>query len=128
MRKDQEGPKVSEKSLRRNLAWQKHLDAHMDLAARTHDVDDSGHGEVGVGKWSLLAEFCHRTSLHGWNFCLRAEKPILHTIAWLGVIVASSISAGFLLFVNIKERDIKEWVLDKLRVVQLSRVRALLSR
>ena len=49
---------------------------------------------------SILEEFCQRTSLHGWNFCFREDRPVLHTIVWLGLIFFSWLVVGFLIYEN----------------------------
>ena len=40
-----------------------------------------------------MDQFCQLTSLHGWNYCFRPEKPKIHTAGWILVIVTAVISA-----------------------------------
>ena len=40
-----------------------------------------------------MDQFCQLTSLHGWNYCFRKEKPKTHTVGWILVIITAIISA-----------------------------------
>lgn len=40
----------------------------------------------------FLDDFCRNTSLHGWSFCFRPDKPPGHTLFWL-VVQAGALTA-----------------------------------
>ncbi|XP_059078307.1 uncharacterized protein LOC131876825 [Tigriopus californicus] len=51
-------------------------------------------------KW---LEFCRLTSLHGYGYLFRENKPLSHTIGWVIVIIVSLICVSILLYMNIDE-------------------------
>ncbi len=54
-------------------------------------------------KRGRLREFCERTSLHGFEFCLRPDRPDSHTVGWAVIIVVAVGAAAFNLTVNVRE-------------------------
>ena len=54
-------------------------------------------------KLGYFQEFCCRTSLHGWNLCLRPNTPWSHTLFWLIIIAVSLAGGSFMLSLNIDE-------------------------
>jgi hypothetical protein len=52
---------------------------------------------------AALEDYCRQTSLHGWAFCFKQDRPRWHTVGWLAVIAASMAGMAFLMTINVLE-------------------------